>query len=137
MAVKGEDEVFTVESSGDLSSDQFKFVQLDSNDQAIVVDAAGEKAIGVLESKPESQGEGATVRFDGTAKVIAAESITAGDFIASDANGEAVTATAATADTTTSTTSHDISGDQVLGQAITDADDGDVFKIQYNPQGLV
>jgi hypothetical protein len=123
MAAKGEENVLTVESSGDLSSDQYKYVELDGSAQAQVVGTQGNVALGILENKPSSQGEAATVRFNGTGKVIAGESITAGDEVASDASGKAITA--------------DTSTDKIQGQAITDADSGDVFKVTVDSSGQV
>lgn len=123
MSAKGEEEVLTVESSGDLSADQYKYVEFDGSGQAQVVGTQGNVALGILENKPSSQGEAATVRFDGTGKVIAGGAISAGDEVASNASGQAITASTST--------------DKILGQALADADSGDVVKVTVNPSGQV
>ncbi len=136
MATQGEDEYLTLEASGDLSSDQHKFVDVNSSGQATVVGTAGAEAIGVLQNKPDETGEEATIRITGACKVEAGGSISNGDKIAANASGQAVTATAANVDTTTSNSSQDVAGDQVLGIAYESASSGEKFKMYFDLQGL-
>lgn len=137
MATQGQVEYTSVEASGDLSSDQHKFVDTDSNGQATVVSSAGAQAIGVLQNEPDETGEEATIRITGVCKVEAGGSISNGDKIAANASGQAVTATAATVDTTSSNSSQDVAGDQVLGIAQDSASSGEKFAMYFDPRGLV
>lgn len=92
-------------ASGDLSSNQFYFVDVDSNGE-VTTAGDGAAGIGVLQNDPEAQGIAANVGFAGVSRVAAGGSITAGDDVASDADGRAVTAA---------------SGDVVLGKAFESA----------------
>lgn len=102
-------------ATADLSSSQYKFVNLDGT-----LSGAGELAF-ILVDKPGDTEVG-TIVLQGKEKVTAGGSITKGDKIASDASGDAVTAT---------------TGDEVLGIAMEDAADGDVFMILANPMGVL
>jgi hypothetical protein len=93
----------TVEAGADLSADQFKFVQVASDEQVDVVSSAGGDAIGVLQNDPAAAGRAATVCYAGVTKVIAGATVAAGAKIQSDASGLAITAA---------------SGDAVLGVAL-------------------
>lgn len=64
----------------DLSSDQYKFVVLNSSGQVRRPDSASEVAIGILQNAPES-GEAAVVRVVGQSKVQANAAIGIGTFI--------------------------------------------------------
>ena len=80
-----------IEASGDLSSDQFKFVTIDSNGQAVLA-GAGASIAGVLQNKPSAIGIAATIWGPGTvSKVIASAAIAAGADVTSTAVGLAVT----------------------------------------------
>lgn len=93
----------TVEAGADLSADQFKFVQVASDEQVDVVSSAGGDAIGVLQNDPAAAGRAATVCYAGVSKVIAGATVAAGAKIQSDASGLAITAA---------------TGDAVLGVAL-------------------
>ena len=80
-----------VEASGDLSGDQFRFMTLDANGQAVRA-GAGVSTIGVLQNKPSAAGQAATVSGPGaTTKVVAGAAVVAGADVTSDAQGRAVT----------------------------------------------
>ena len=65
----------------------------------------GAKADGVLQNKPAASGRAATVGIDGVTKVRVGAAVTAGDDLASDSTGRAVTAT---------------TGDIIIGRALED-----------------
>lgn len=58
------------EAAEDLSSDQFRFVVLDSSGKVRRPDSEAELAIGILQNAPAS-GEAAQVRIDGISKLVA------------------------------------------------------------------
>jgi hypothetical protein len=64
----------------DLSSDQYKFVVLNSSRQVRRPDAAGEIALGILQNAPAS-GEAASVRVIGTSKLTANAALAVGKFV--------------------------------------------------------
>lgn len=109
----------SVPVNSDLSAAQYHFVDVGTDGYLDLV-GDGAKAIGVLQNKPDgsSVDDVGSVGVRGVSKVEAAEAITAGDDIASNANGEAVTAT---------------TGDIVLGRALEDASgDGSIIAVLIN-----
>lgn len=121
MAVMQSRDTRTFVAGEDLSSAQFKFVTLEADGQIDLADAAGERALGVLLNKPTS-GKAATVAMTGKVMVEAGAAVTAGDEIQTDANGDAITAAA---------------GDVVLGYALEDAVDGQIFAMELIQGGNV
>jgi hypothetical protein len=115
MAVMQSRDTRTFNAGEDLSSAQFKFVTLEADGNVDLADAAGERAVGVLLNKPDAAGKAATVAMTGKVMVVAGGSVTAGDEIATDASGDAVTAS---------------STNIVMGYALEDAVDGQVFAIE-------
>jgi lipopolysaccharide export system protein LptA len=114
MAVFQSRDTRTFEAGGDLSAGQFKFVALAADGQ---VDLAGDgaQAIGVLYNEPDAAGKAATVVMTGKVIVEAGDSVTAGDEIGVDADGNAVTAA---------------TSDIIMGYALEDAVDGQIFAIE-------
>lgn len=114
MAVFQSRDTRTFEAGGDLSAGQFKFVVLSADGQ---IDLAGDgaAAVGVLLNEPAAAGRAATVVVSGRTIVEAGASVTAGDAVASDANGDAITAATA---------------DIAMGYALEDAVDGQIFAIE-------
>ena len=121
MAVMQSRDTRTFVAGEDLSSAQFKFVTLEADGQIDLADAAGERALGVLLNKPTS-GKAATVAMTGKVMVEVGAAVTAGDEIQTDANGDAITAAA---------------GDVVLGYALEDAVDGQIFAMELIQGGNV
>ena len=121
MAVMQSRDTRTFVAGEDLSSAQFKFVTLESDGQIDLADAAGERALGVLLNKPTS-GKAATVAMTGKVMVEAGAAVTAGAEIQTDANGDAIAAAA---------------GDVVLGYALEDAVDGQIFAMELIQGGNV
>jgi len=114
MAVFQSRDTRTFEAGGDLSAGQFKFVALAADGQVDLC-GAGAQAIGVLYNEPDAAGKAATVVMTGKTVVEAGGSVTAGDEIACDTDGNCVTAT---------------TSDIVMGYALEDAVDGQVFAIE-------
>lgn len=79
------------EAAGDISAEQYTFFKRGAND-TVVQSGAGEAAVGVLWNDPAVAGRMAVVITGGEPNVYAGGAITVGDEIASDANGNAVTA---------------------------------------------
>lgn len=77
-------------AAADLTEKQFFFVKLDGNG-AVVLAANGQRAIGVLQNKPDDTEE-AQVMMLGITKVVGGAAGTIPGLVASDANGKAVDA---------------------------------------------
>jgi regulator of RNase E activity RraA len=104
----------TYEAGADLSAGQFRFVTLAADGQ---VDLAtnGAAAVGVLLNEPNAAGRAATVAIAPAGVLVeAGGTITAGDEIAADADGVAITAT---------------TGDVVLGYAREDGVSGQIIRV--------
>ena len=114
MAVQESRETRTFIAGEDLSSSQFKFVTLESDGQIDLADSAGENCIGVVINDPASGGE-ATVVVSGKTVVTAGGTITAGASVATDASGDAVTAS---------------TGNIVMGYALEAGVDGQVIAVE-------
>ncbi len=84
-----------VPASADLSASQFCFVVVNANGQ-LALPAAGGDAEGILQDKPNGAGVIGEVGILGISKlVVGAAGVAAGDLLATDANGKAVTAASA------------------------------------------
>lgn len=98
---------------------QFVFVNIDTNG-GIVLPSAGGYAIGVCQDTPLA-GDPAGVCYPGDiTKVLASATITAGQDVSTDANGNAIAA---------------VSADYVLGTALTAGANGFLMDIIYQPKG--
>lgn len=75
----------------DLSSSQYRFVTLETDDQLDLGDSTSDNPYGVLQDAPES-GEAASVKVSGETKVVAAEALAVGNIVACDAAGAAAIA---------------------------------------------
>jgi len=106
-------------AEADLSAKQYFIVKIGAAANGVALAAgATQNILGILQNKP-TQDQIANVRLcnaPGTSKVKAGGSITAGNWVTSDANGKAVATTTA--------------GDVVIGRALEDAVDGDVIEIE-------
>jgi hypothetical protein len=80
-------------AAGDLSSYQYRFVKM-SADNTVTVCGNTEKAIGILQNKPNAAGKVARVRVFGVSRVEMHTTCAYGDYVGSQANGEAVPVTA-------------------------------------------
>ena len=82
----------TMLAAGDLSTYQYRFVKM-SADNTVDVCGNGEKAIGILQNKPNAAGKAARVRVFGVSRVEMHTTCAFGDYVGSQANGEAVPVT--------------------------------------------
>lgn len=85
----------SLEASGDLSSNQYTFVDVNSSGQVAVVSTAGAKAVGVLQDKPAAQGRVASIGINNVTKVKVGAAVTAGVELVSDTSGRAIAHSAA------------------------------------------
>lgn len=123
MALSGRHQIReAIPGSGDLSANGYLFHSIDGSGQ-LALPSAGAIAF-VLVNAPDvtAAGEEGTVVLVGKVKVTAGGTISAGDQIATDGSGNAVTAT---------------TGDNVLGVALQDASSGDLFKMLVTVGGGV
>lgn len=96
MATQGAQVRESMIAGADLSAAQFTFVKMNTTDRTVVTTANGDAAFGVLINDPAS-GAAATVVTHGRVMVkVGTGGLTAGDNVAADASGVAITA--ATAD---------------------------------------
>ena len=56
----------------------------------VVTNANAQRPIGILQNDPDAAGEAAEVAYDGVCKVVYADTITAGDTLASNNDGAAI-----------------------------------------------
>lgn len=107
MATYGTVNAASFEAAADLSAHQYKILRMTAAGTVNLANAGNQDAFGVLQNKPQA-GEMAAVAGPGAeTKVIAGAAIgSAGVYLASDANGLAVTAT---------------SGEMVIGTALVSA----------------
>lgn len=84
------------EAAGNLVTSQFKFVKL-AGANVTAVSAITDKAIGVLQNKPDAAGKAATVMIDGVSRVRASGAIAAGVAIYMAADGSATSTQGASA----------------------------------------
>ena len=119
MAYKESQTCVTLEAGADLSANQFHFVTVDADGQ-LSVSTDGAASVGVLLNDPAAAGRAAEVCINGATRVEAGGDVTAGDFVASNATGECITAG---------------TGDYILGTALQDGADGEVISIIFQPRG--
>lgn len=123
---------FSFPASADLSSNQFYFVVLNGSSQ-LAVAGANVSCLGVLQDAPAAAGREGTVRCFGVAKVVAGNSITVNDKVASDASGKAVKATASSV---SAGTPEPLAGSYVMGIALASASAGDKVSVLLTHAGL-
>lgn len=107
-------------AGGDLSSSQYKFVKLNSSGQAVVIAAATDRPIGVLQNNPTS-GKTAEVLVSGGTKIKVGGSVAEGAIVSPDSDGDAVAIVAGT-DTTK----------YICGTALTEGASGEIITAVIN-----
>lgn len=112
----------TLEADADLSTHQYRFMEVSGVHNCGTVSASGQRVLGVLQNKPDASGAAATVAVHGVSKVEAGGTVTAGDEIATDASGKAVTAA---------------SGTQSVGVALTSGTSTELIAVLIQPRGSV
>jgi len=80
-------------AAADLSTYQYRFVKITA-DNTVDVCGNGEKAFGILQNKPTAAGKAARVRVFGVSRVEMHTTCAFGDYVGSQASGEAVPVTA-------------------------------------------
>lgn len=69
---------------------QYRFVKITGNHQVGLSVLATDKAVGIMQNKPQVPGQAATVAISGVSNITAGGVIAAGDIVASDTTGRAV-----------------------------------------------
>ena len=86
----GQLKIVGLEANADLSTKQWYFVKMTTTNKRVgLASVDGEAVLGVLVNKPSAAGQAAEVVMFGMVKIIAGETITAGDKIKTDASGKA------------------------------------------------
>jgi hypothetical protein len=112
-----------VVASGDLSSDQYKFVNISATGAAVNTTLGG-VVDGVLQDAPDAINRAATVAFSGVTKVVAGAAVVKGARVMSNATGLAITAAT--------------TGSHIKGTALEAAGaSGDIIAILLDTQGVV
>ena len=128
---------FSYPNDLDMTSNQFKFVQL-GTDTYLDVCASGALALGVIQDNPNGSttlGIVSQVRTGGPTKIQCGGTFSAGQLLSSNSSGQAVVYTGATIFTGTPYT---VSGSQVLGIANEPGAAGGGFSsMLFRPSGLV
>jgi hypothetical protein len=76
---------------------QYTFVKVTGAHQVGAVDGVDDPTVGVLQNKPQVEGQAATVGIFGVSNVIAGAAVVAGVNVQSDTSGRAITLAAGTA----------------------------------------
>lgn len=80
-------------AAADHSSNQFKFMKIDSNGRAALCDTIGERVDGVLQDKPSAIGQAGSLMVGvGVTKITLGATLSAGDLVTTSAAGVAVAA---------------------------------------------
>jgi hypothetical protein len=112
----------SIPASADLRAYQFRFMRLDSNGQ-LALPHLGSFAITVLQDKPTAQGQpGQCCRPGDITKVYVATSLSQGDYVATDATGQAITC---------------VTGDVILGQSLDTVTVNGIARIVFQPMGKI
>lgn len=133
MAYEANLKKHSLEAAADLSAKQFYAVKVDSAGKAALA-GAGDRAFGILQNTP-TQGQMASVAFDGISKAVAGGTIAAGAQVEVDANGKMVTASKAVVDSTVSSATDAVKGGNVIGIAMEAAVAGQIFSVMVQPSG--
>jgi hypothetical protein len=134
-------QLISLEASGDLSTKQYHFFEIDTNGQVAIIAAAGKHAVGVLYDDPSAAGRACQVATgSGTImKVIAGGTIAKGDRVTSDSSGKA-TASITTGRTNTSdagAANDPLIGSHINGIALDAGVLNDIIRILFQPIGAV
>lgn len=91
MANFGKQDTWSGVAENDLSAARYRFVELSGDNQFDLIDGTSDIPFGVLQNKPQA-GENATVAYNGVTKIVAGDTVTAGDPLVPNATGHATTA---------------------------------------------
>ena len=123
MAKQYEGMDFPAKAYDDMSSSQYRFVKMTSNDTVDVCSGTTDVVIGVLQSEGTT-GQGVSVRHAGHTKVALGDTVSAGALVGTTTEGKATTITAGS-----STTAY------VAGICVVGGSDGEVGEIILSPRG--
>lgn len=122
MASYLEPQIQAFKAGADLSTHQYKLVKFNTDETEVVLCGDGERAIGILMNAPESGGDAEVARPGGGALLKLNATISAGDLVASGANGVGDAGT---------------SGDPAIALADTDGVAGDVIPVVLGIYGEI
>src|SRR3990172_3244531 len=82
----------TFPQGGDLTSNQYKFVKLNSSGQVVVIAADTDNPIGIQQDVPNSTATGSSVQimFEGISKVQGDADLAKGAYVGTSADGQAI-----------------------------------------------
>jgi hypothetical protein len=86
-------ESMSLTAGGDLSSDQYKAVKMNTSEQVILASDANDRMIGVLQDAPAASDRTCEVAYDGITKAIGGAAIDAGAAVEVGTGGKFVTLT--------------------------------------------
>lgn len=119
--IQQNDPEITLPASTDLSDYQFHIVTLNTSGKVKLADDADdpvEALIGILQNKPEADGQGAVVRVAGTAKAMGGATVAPGIWVTCDGSGHLVAA---------------VANDNVIGITLETTTSGKVTEILLRP----
>jgi hypothetical protein len=108
-------------ANGDLSSNQYYGVKINSSGNAVVISTQGDKALGVLQNDPDTAGQAAAIMVYGVSKVVAGGTIVCNDPVTFNSSGAAVKA--------------DEETEAVIGRAMASASSGETFNVFLSHEG--
>jgi hypothetical protein len=108
-------------ANGDLSSNQYYGVKMNSSGNAVVISTQGDKALGVLQNDPDTAGQAAAIMVYGVSKVVAGGTIVRNDPVTFNSSGTAVKA--------------DEETEAVIGRAMYSASSGETFNVFLSHEG--
>ena len=137
MAFEQNVKTISVITAADLSAKQFYLGKINSSGTLSLASAAGQDVTGIIYDNGGTSGRVVPVAVDGTCMVIYGGTVTAGDKLASDANGKAVTAAGSRVDSTVSSATDPLIGPFVFGEAVVSGVAGDIGVVNFARQGAV
>lgn len=111
-------ECITKPAASDLRQKQYRFVKLNSSGK-LALAADGGKATGILQNAPNTDEAGACA-YEGRSFLVLGDTVTQGNDVASDTNGEGVPPA---------------TGDEILAEALESGVDGDIISVLFHPRG--
>ena len=115
----GGDKITHMTAASTMASNQYKFVKKSGATTFALCATAGEAGLGVLQDAPAS-GAG-EIQVGGISKVVLGGTVTAGDALTCDANGDAVTST--------------LASDYIFGRALVSGVDNDLIPLLLTQEG--
>ena len=80
----------SIPAAGDLSSSQYRVVDINASGSAALVSTAGGKNVGILQNKPTAAGRAAAVAISGVSRIVLGGTVAAGAEVISDVNGAGI-----------------------------------------------